>query len=589
MIHTGVAMALGDRCGEFTDGEALSELVARWAERKPYAPAYTFVDFGVSGGQNTTLTWAEVYQRACSTAARLRQTAGPGDRVALLLPSGLEYLITMLGAFYAGVIAVPLFSPDLPRQQERLIRAYADADPAVAVTVSGELPSVQAFLGNASRPREVIAADRVEPAAWTPGPIALDDIAYLQYTSGSTREPAGVQISHRNISVNARQLWAHFGVGHQRSVVLVSWLPLFHDMGLVATLAAPIVHGVQVKFTDPMSFIRNPLRWFALISAHPEDEVLTAAPNFAYEYSFSRISDLDGLDLRGLRWCLNGAEPVRKSTLRRFAAEFAEAGLRPAAPTPCYGLAEATVFVTATRGDAPPHALSVDPDSLSEGIVRRADPGAARSTDLVSCGTSTGQYVAVVEPGSSRELPEGRVGEIWVHGPNVARGYWRKPEQSRDTFGGWLSGPDAGTPAGPWLRTGDLGTVYDGELYVTGRLKDLIIVDGHNHFPQDIEATVQEAHPAIRRDHVAAFSVEGHGTERLIVVAERSRQIPPGELDVEEVRRVVRGAVAAAHGLSLDDLVLVRPASVPRTSSGKVARSACRQRYLAGELSVVDR
>jgi acyl-CoA synthetase (AMP-forming)/AMP-acid ligase II len=582
-------MALGDRCGEFSDGEALIELVARWAVRKPDEAAYTFVDYGsVRDGRSTTLTWAEVHRRACSIAARLRQSAEPGDRVALLLPSGLDYLTAMLGALYARVIAVPLFSPELPGQHDRLIRAYADADPAVAVTVTGSLPSVRTFLGGAPPLRDLVTADTIESADWEWELAGPDDLAYLQYTSGSTRDPAGVQISHRNIAVNARQLWAHFGVGRRHPVVLVSWLPLFHDMGLIATLAAPIVHGVRARFTDPMSFIKNPDRWLALISAQGDEEVFTAAPNFAYEYCVSRSRDTGGLDLGGLRWCLNGAEPVRQTTLRRFSAAFAEVGLRPEAPTPCYGLAEATVFVTAARGDVPPLVLSVDSESLSAGVVRPAAPGAGRVVDLVSCGTPTGQYVAVVEPGSCRELPEDRLGEIWVHGPNVALGYWRKPERSSETFGGWLSGPAVGVPAGPWLRTGDLGIIHEGELYVTGRLKDLIIVDGRNHFPQDIEVTVQEAHSAVRPDHVAAFGVQGAETEHLVVVAERSRRIPPGGLDAEEVRRVIRGAVAAAHDLAVHDLVLVRPGGVPRTSSGKIARSVCRRYYLAGELPVVE-
>lgn len=574
-------MTLEDRCGEFSDGDGLAERVARWAARKPDAPAYTFVDYGsVLEGRSTTLTWAQVHDRACRTAARLRRSAGPGDRVALLLPSGLDYLTTMLGAFYARLIAVPLFSPELPGQHERLIRAYTDADPAVAVTLSRSVPAVETFLERTRAPRDLVTADTIEPAGWAAEPVPLDDLAYLQYTSGSTRDPAGVQISHRNITVNARQLWAHFGVGGRRPVVIVSWLPLFHDMGLVATLAAPIVHGVHARFTDPMAFIRNPSRWLAMISAHRDDEVFTAAPNFAYEYSLARAAD--GLDLRGLRWCLNGAEPVRESTLRRFGAAFTAAGLRPEAPTPCYGLAEATVFVTAAPGEAPPKVLTVDAQSLSEGLLR--PPGDGRAASLVSCGTPTGQYVAIADPDSCCELPDGRVGEIWVHGPNVARGYWRKPEHSSATFGGWLSGPAPGVPAGPWLRTGDLGVIHEGELYVTGRLKDVIIVDGRNHFPQDIEVTVQEAHPAVRPDHVAAFSIPGPETERLVVVAERSRHVPP---DLEETRRAVRAAVSTVHDLPLHDLVLVRPGGVPRTSSGKVARSACRERYLAGDLPVV--
>jgi fatty acid CoA ligase FadD32 len=576
-------MALDDRCGEFMAGESLVERVIRWAARKPDEPAYTFVDYGsVREGHSTTLTWSQVHDRACWTAARLRREANPGDRVALLLPSGLDYLTTMLGAFYARLIAVPLFSPELPGQHERLIRAYTDADPAVAVTTSAALPAVQAFLDQAAvRPRDVVTADTIEPAPWEAEPVPVDGLAYLQYTSGSTRDPAGVQISHRNIAVNARQLWAHFGVGIRRHVVIVSWLPLFHDMGLVATLAAPIVHGVHARFTDPMAFIRNPARWLAMIDGHHDDEVFTAAPNFAYEYALTR-GGAEGLDLHGLRWCLNGAEPVRESTLQRFAAAFTEAGLRPEAPTPCYGLAEATVFVTAADGEAPPKVLTVDPLSLSEGLLR--PPGDGRAVSLVSCGSPTGQYVAIADPESCQELPDGRVGEIWVLGPNVALGYWRKPAHSSAAFGGWLSGAAIGVPPGPWLRTGDLGVIHEGELYVTGRLKDVIIVDGRNHFPQDIEVTVQEAHPGIRPDHVAAFAVPGPETERLVIVAERSRRSPP---DPEEVRRAVRAAVSTIHDLPLHDLVLVRPGGVPRTSSGKIARSACRERYLAGDLPTV--
>jgi fatty acid CoA ligase FadD32 len=579
-------MALEDRCDEFSGGGSLADRVARWAVRKPDAPAYTFVDYGsVREGHSTTLTWSQVHERACWTAARLRRTANPGDRVALLLPSGLDYVTTMLGAFYARLIAVPLFSPELPGQHERLRRAYADADPAVAVTTEGALNAVQTFLNQA--PGDLVTTDTIAKDRWTPEPIPVDELAYLQYTSGSTRDPAGVQISHRNIAVNARQLWAHFGVGVRRPVVIVSWLPLFHDMGLVATLAAPIVHGVHVRFTDPTAFIRNPARWLALIDPHHDDEVFTAAPNFAYEYALTRAATAtaaanDGLDLRSLRWCLNGAEPVRESTLHRFSAAYAGAGLRSTAQTPCYGLAEATVFVTAANGDTPPKVITVDPQSLSEGLLR--PPGDGRAASLVSCGTPTGQYVAVADPEDCRELPDGRVGEIWVHGPNVARGYWRKPEHSSKTFGGWLSGPAVGVPAGPWLRTGDLGVIHEGELYVTGRLKDVIIVDGRNHFPQDIEVTVQEAHSGIRPDHVAAFAVPGPETERLVVVAERSRRTPA---DPEEVRRAVRAAVGTMHDLPLHDLVLVRPGGVPRTSSGKVARSACRERYLAGDLPVV--
>jgi acyl-CoA synthetase (AMP-forming)/AMP-acid ligase II len=584
-------MALGDRCAEMYDGETLIELVAGWATEIPDEPAYTFVDYGSDrNGRRTTLSWAETHRRAGGVAALLRESAKPGERVALLLPQSLEYVTTMLGAMYAGVVAVPLFSPDLPGQSGRLIRTYIDADPAVVVTTSGSHPHAMRFLGDHAlpAPRAVVTADTVEAAEWDVERIPLDDTAYLQYTSGSTRDPAGVQISHRNLAVNARQLWARMGIGERRPIVMTSWLPLFHDMGLMATLAAPIVHGIQAEFTDPVSFIRHPARWLRMISAHRDKEVFTAAPNFAYEYCIARARDADTLDLHGLRWCLNGAEPVRQRTLDRFAATFTGTGLRPGASSPCYGLAEATVFVTAAADDVPPRVMAVDPQSLTEGLVRPCDPEAPRAASLVSCGTPAGQHVAIVDPQTRRELPDDRIGEIWVHGPNVSRGYWRKPERTRETFGGWLIDPATDVPSGPWLRTGDLGLIHEGELYVTGRIKVLIIIDGRNHFPQDIEATVQEAHPAVRPDHVAAFTIPGEETERVVVVAERSRQVPADELDHEEVGRAVRAAVSTVHEVSVYDFVLVRSGGVPRTSSGKIARSACMRRYLARELPVIQ-
>lgn len=583
-------MALGGRCTNLLGGETLIELVARWASEIPDAPAYTFVDYGTDrSGHRTTLSWAETHRRASAMASRLRRSARPGERVALLLPQGLDYLTTMLGAMYAGLVAVPLFAPDLPGQENRLISTYVDADPAVIVTTSATHSHTARFLRDHDlpTPRDIVMADTVEHADWDIQPVTPDDLAYLQYTSGSTRDPAGVQITHRNLAVNARQLWIRLGISDRRPIVVASWLPLFHDMGLMSTLAAPIVHGIHAEFTDPMSFIRHPVRWLALISGHRDKEVFTAAPNFAYEYCVARARDKSALDLRGLHWCLNGAEPVRPSTLERFTGAFTGVGLRAGAPSPCYGLAEATVFVTAACDDIPPRIMTVDPQSLTQGILLPCSPDVPRAANLVSCGAPAGQYVAIVDPATRRELPDDRVGEIWVHGPNVARGYWRKPRRSQEIFGGWLVQPAMNVPPGPWLRTGDLGVVHEGELYVTGRMKDLIIVDGRNHFPQDIEATVQEAHPAVRADHVAAFTIPGEETERVVVVAERSRQVPSHELDHEDVRRVVISAVRAAHELPVHDLVLVRSGGVPRTSSGKVARNACKQRYLAGELPVL--
>ncbi|MCO6009339.1 fatty acyl-AMP ligase [Actinoallomurus purpureus] len=564
--------------------EPLIASVARRAAETPSVPAFTFVDYTADpAGERQELTWGQVHRRARAVAARLREVAEPGERVALLMPQSLEYLTTMIGAMYARLIAVPLFSPDLPGHADRLIRAYGDADPSVAVTTTAALPQVERFIDeqSAPRPKEVVLADAVDvslAAAWTAEEIAPDDVAYLQYTSGSTRAPAGVQITHRNITANALQVWNGYEV-RPRETVGVSWLPLFHDMGLILALALPVVHGNHLVLTDPVAFVMEPLRWLELLSEH--DDVITAGPNFAYEYCASRVTEEEKADLRlgGVRVALNGAEPIRPDTVKGFADAFGGAGLRSDAQSPAYGLAEATVYVASkTRGE--PRFTAFDRAALAEGAAR---PG----TDavLVSCGAPTGQFVAIVEPATRVELPDGRVGEIWVNGPNVSPGYWRNPDKTAEVFGAVLEDPADGLPAEGWLRTGDLGVVHEGELYVTGRIKDLIIVDGRNHYPQDVEVSAQQAHEGIRRDHVAAFAVSGEDGDRVVIVAERGRR---GKgVPAEEVARAVRSAVSATHELRVDDFLLVEPGGVPRTSSGKIARSACRERYLAGTLPVI--
>ena len=582
-------MALGALLPELADGAArtpLIELVARWAGEKPDAPAFTFVDYSTDpNGARHTLSWGQVGSRGRAIAARLRQTAEPGDRAALLLPQSLEYMTSMVGCMYSRVIAVPLFAPDLPGLADRLVRAYADADPAVVVTTRRVLPHVETFLKehDVPRPREIIFAEEVDQGlAWPDEPISIDDVAYLQYTSGSTRAPAGVQITHGNMEANVRQLWS--GWATQRpDPVLVSWLPLFHDMGLIATMALPMVRGDHTIYTDPVSFLMRPLRWLQLITEFKHTDVYTAGPNFAYEYAADAATPekLKGLDLSGLVTCLNGAEPIRPRTLELFEAAFSGAGLRPTAPAPAYGLAEATVFVTADADATPPRMLPVDREALGHG---RLEVAPSSDNRLVSCGRPMGQFVAIVDPETRREQPDGTVGEIWIHGPNVSPGYWRNSERGQEVFGSTLAEPQGGLPAGPWLRTGDFGVIHEGELYVTGRIKDLIIVDGRNHYPQDLEMTVQEAHPAVRRDFVAAFAVPGDETERLVIVAERNRRVPLAKLDLAEVEAAVRGAVTLQHEMRVHDFVLVEPGTISRTSSGKIARAATRARHLAGEL-----
>ncbi len=559
----------------------LPEYVRHWAEAAPDRRAFTFVEHPAphSRGVHRTLTWRRLDLRVRALAARLAEEAEPGARVALLCPQGVEYVTGFLAALAAGMVAVPLYPPGLPGHADRLAGVLADASPTVVVTTRREVEAVREFC--ADRSLRVVGADQVvDAAAEHFRPVAVDPeaVAYLQYTSGSTRAPAGVEITHGNVVANARQaLTAYRADAHP--VTCVGWLPLYHDMGLVLSVAAPVVRGLLSVLMDPAAFLHQPVRWLRLLAAHPR--ALTAAPNFAYDYCAAAVTAEQKADLRldGVAALINGSEPVRPGTVDRFHAAFAERGLPPDRHCPSYGLAEATVFVSAARPGEPLRRFALDRDALAAGKALPARPDDPRAVLLAGCGTPAGQRVRITDPATDAVLPEGEVGEIRVQGPNVGRGYRNRAAESRDVFGGETAGPGAG---GRWLRTGDLGTVLDGQLVVTGRLKDLIVVDGRNHYPQDVEATAQEAHPAVRRDRLAAFPVPGPEGERVVVVAEHARTAHLDALDVPALVRAVRAAVSVRHGLRPADVVLVAPGTVPRTSSGKVSRALTRARYLEG-------
>ncbi|MFD9319975.1 fatty acyl-AMP ligase [Streptomyces sp. NPDC060053] len=569
----------------------LPEYLRHWAETAPDRRAFTFVDHPAphSRGVHRTLTWRSLDLRVRALAARLAEEAEPGARVALLCPQGTEYVTGFLAALTAGLVAVPLYPPGLSGHGDRLAGVLADARPAVVVTTSRAMAEVAELCAHGGV--SAVAVDRVpDAAARVPDAaryraVAAPDpgaTAYLQYTSGSTRAPAGVEITHANVVANARQALTAYGAD-TAPVTCVGWLPLYHDMGLVLSVAAPVVQGRLSVLMDPAAFLHEPARWLRLLAAHPR--AVSAAPNFAYDYCVSAVTDAQKAELRldGVAAMINGSEPVRPGTADRFHAAFAGQGLAADVHCPSYGLAEATVFVSAARPGEPPRRFALDRDALAAGKALPARPDDADAVQLAGCGTPAGQEVRVIDPVSFDSLCEGEVGEIWVRGPNVGRGYWNNEALSRRVFGA----RPAGAPGG-WLRTGDLGTVLDGQLIVTGRLKDLIVVDGRNHYPQDVEATVQDAHPAVRRDRLAAFGVPGDGDgagdagERVVVVAEHTRATRLDGIDVPALARAVRGAVAARHGLRLADVVLVAPGDVPRTSSGKVARALTRARYLEG-------
>ncbi|WP_033262245.1 fatty acyl-AMP ligase [Amycolatopsis vancoresmycina] len=498
-----------------------------------------------------TWTWAEFAARVRVVAGELRRVAGPGERVAILAGQELAYPLAFFGALAAGLVAVPLMAPSSPAQADRLAGVLADAGARLWLTSAAAAARLPAH-------EHVVVADELIGPGADPVPVTPESPAYLQYTSGSTREPAGAVIPHRAIVAACWQGSRAYAV--DEGTTCAGWIPFFHDMGLIQLLCLPVFSGGRSVFMAPAEFVHSPARWLRQLAAYPA--VFTAAPNFAYDLAADGDTGED-FDLSGVRVALNGSEPVRPRTIERFQEVFGPRGFRREAQRPSYGLAEATVYV-ASAGEDGPRSAVFDREALAQGRAVETAGG----QELVSVGRPVGQLVRIVEDG--REQPDGVVGEIWVHGPNVATGYWGRGDAA--AFGAVLDG------VGGWLRTGDLGVVHRGDLYVTGRLKDLIVIDGRNFHPQDIEAAAGEAHPAVRRDRVAAFAVADEAGEGAVVVAEWQRGAD-AEADVREVTRAVLRAVSREHDLTLRAVRLVPSGGLPRTSSGKVARSAAKARY----------
>ncbi len=571
-----------EHCGTLSPPESLVDSLTRRAALD--RPAFTHVDYREErSGTVRTLNWPEVHLRATAVAAAITKLAAPSARVAVLCPQDLNYPIAFLGALTAGMIAVPLFAPEASSHASRLVGALGDCEAAVWLTTRAALGSVEELFSDprVPRPAGVIAVDDVDLAAgrgFTSPHVDLRSPAYLQYTSGATRDPAGAVISHEAVVANVRQ--GIDALGLDERTTCVGWIPFFHDMGLMMMVCAPVVLGSPAVFSTPFDFVQRPRRWLEALSRY--QRVMTAAPNFAFDYAVERVAPKDraGLDLSGVHVAINGSEPVRARTIERFQEAFGPYGFAPEAHRPSYGLAEATLFVT-TSGPRGPRVTTFVRTDLRAG---RATPtsGGADATNLVSAGPPAGQHVAIADPETRAMRPDGEVGEIWVHGPNVASGYWRQPERSAEVFDAELIGGGDQLPRSGWLRTGDLGVRHDGELYITGRLKELIIVDGKNHYPHDIEETVQHAHPAIRPGRVAAFGMPTDDGETIVVLIERARGGAGAGAPPAEISTAVRRAVAAAHDLKLRDIQILEGSKVLRTSSGKIARAANRERYVAG-------
>ncbi|WP_405484258.1 AMP-binding protein [Nocardia sp. NBC_00511] len=574
----------------------LVDLIERRATENGDGVVYRYADYSrAMDGEYLELTWSRLQARVRAVAARIQQVTDPGARVAVLCPNGLDYVVAFFAAIAAGTIAVPLFTPDEPGHTDRLRAVLEDSAPDVILTTVAGATGVREFFGTRAgtpRPR-VIAVDAVPEVLairWNRPAATGDSIAYLQYTSGSTRVPAGVEITHRAVITNLIQLAEALGLDAESRGV--SWLPLFHDMGLLCVIL-PMVCGRHLTMLSPSAFIRRPYRWIKELGATADGGgVFSAAPNFAYEYAATRgrpPADAD-LDLSSVIGLINGSEPVTVGAMRRFTETFEPFGLHPTAIKPCYGMAEATLFVAATPADNGAKVVHVERNLLNAGRMVRVAPGLEAGVTQVSCGyPSRSQWAVITDPETGRERPDGAVGEIWLHGANIGAGYWNRPEETRQTFRNTLnyslskgSHAKGAPPDARWLRTGDFGAYYGGQLFVTGRVKDLVIVDGRNHYPQDLELSAQDASTALRPGHIAAFTVDLEHGAHLILVAERAAGV--GAVDPEVVTSRVRTALFHRHGLALRDLLLVPAGTIPRTSSGKIARRACRTAYIDGTL-----
>ena len=575
------------------------DLLRQRSAYRPHDRAFTFLVDGENEERN--VTYAELDRKARALGAWLVEHGMVGKRVLLLYPPGLDFIAAFLGCLYGGSIAVPAYPPRKNRSVERIEAIAADADASVALTTRDVLDRFDALRSGAPSLENLIwkVDAELEPAwadRWERPDIDGDTLAFLQYTSGSTGTPKGVMLSHENLLHNSLRIMQAFEITRSQSGVF--WLPSFHDMGLIGGILVPLYGGKFNVLMSPVAFLQKPLRWLQAISKYRA--TISGGPNFAYELCVRKTTPEQraALDLSSWSLAFNGAEPVRAETIDAFCEAFAPAGFRREAFYPCYGLAESTLMVTGGMKFEPPVVRSFEAAAIESGtaVVRPANATGARR--LVGSGRELdGQDVLIVDPQSHEALPPGRVGEIWVSGPSVARGYWNRPDESHATFGGMLAQSDVVPSSqgvakwrpnpGPYLRTGDLGFFDNGELFVTGRLKDLIIIRGRNHYPQDIEQAVELASPLVRAGSLAAFAVEVDGRERVVVVAEVERGRHEST-DFQSAFEAIRKRLATEQEVAVEAIVLVRPNSIPKTSSGKIQRHAAKRQFQAGELEVVE-
>jgi acyl-CoA synthetase (AMP-forming)/AMP-acid ligase II len=561
--------------------ENFVDLILYRTSQSAQETAYTFLENGEVASES--ITYGQLRERVLALAAALQQQCAPGDRVLLLYPPCVDYMIGFLACLCAGTIAVPLFPPRGTKHNYRLEAIARDCQPRLALISTKRLPrkntSLQEQSGLASL--QLLCSDSIDPAnasAWRKPTISSATIAFLQYTSGSTGLPKGVMVSHGNLIHNEQLMQACYGT--DASSTVVTWLPIYHDMGLIGNMLAAFWLGSTCVFMASAAFLQRPIRWLQAISDYRG--YFSGAPNFAFDLCVERISEeqKQRLNLSSWKIAFCGAEPIRLETLERFANAFVARGLSRDSLWPSYGLAEATLMVCASGSgsrDLVPRKY-VDKDELTRRRAVATHNG--NSHTLVSCGrTAMGQTIRIVNEVTNKMCGPGEIGEIWVSGGSIAQGYWNREETNSETFRARI----AGSSEGSFLRTGDLGFIDDGDLYITGRIKDVIIIRGANHYPQDIEQTIEAADRAVNRAGAAAFGICDSEVERVVAVVEVART-SLRKVDVEALIQTIRRGVVEAHDIALSDVMLIRPGSLPKSSSGKVQRGQCRSMYLANEL-----
>ncbi|MEO8414899.1 MAG: fatty acyl-AMP ligase [Ginsengibacter sp.] len=570
-----------------TIGQASLIDILRWrAKNQPDRLAYRFLSDGEY--DEVVMTYKELDRRARSIGALLQSSAKQGDRALLLFPPGLDFVAAYLGCLYAKVIAVPAYPPHPARVDRRLpiiLGIAADAKPTVVLLTLSlfygmkSQNAISAELGN----MKLLVTDTDVIQGWTekwqPPEIDRNDIAFLQYTSGSTTSPKGVMISHTNLLNNLDDIEKSFGQTSKSETII--WLPPYHDMGLIGGILQPLYTGNPVTLIPHLMFLQRPIRWLQAISRFKA--TTSGGPNFAYDLCVRKIKpeQREQLDLSSWEVAFTGAEPIYHKTLDQFAEYFAPCGFRRETFLPCYGLAEATLMVTGGPKSRSPVMKNLVKSGLEE---NRAIISPERSKDtraVISCGQNMGrQKIMIVDVASLSPCLPDQIGEIWVSGPSIASGYWNKPLETVSTFEARLPG----SGEGPFLRTGDLGFKHEGELYITGRLKNLIIIDGRNHYPHDIERTVEISHPAIIPAGCAVFSIGNSGVERVIIIAEIQHKLVT---DTAEVLKAIRTTVIEHHDLIVYEIKLTHPGSIPRTTSGKIKHFLCKKNYISRSLKEI--